>query len=134
MPHVGTSVGGPPRLMVVDDDRDIREALSEVLQVEGYEVIEAANGREALERAHAMRPSLILLDLFMPVMDGLEFRRVQMSDPELLGIPVVILSAASGLAQRVAGLRVDALLEKPMRIEALLDVVSRFVKPSPSGL
>jgi hypothetical protein len=63
------------RVLVVDDDPDILDALSEILEVEGYEVQRARNGREALERLEQMLPDVVLLDLMMPVMDGWEFAR-----------------------------------------------------------
>src|SRR5512142_2554210 len=80
--------------MVVGGDHLIREALAEALDEEGFEVLEAANGREALDKLHAERASLVLLDLMMPVMDGWSFREAQLHDPEISNIPVVVLSAA----------------------------------------
>ena len=71
------------RVLVVDDDRDIRELLVELLGGEGYLVSSAADGRQALWEAHAHRPDVILLDLMMPVMDGYQFRAAQLDDPDL---------------------------------------------------
>ena len=113
-------------VLVVDDDRDIRETLEEILNYEGYSVATARHGADALEKARALRPSLILLDLFMPVMDGCEFRHHQRADPELAGIPVVVVSAAHGLEDRVGELGVAEVLEKPLKIDRLLEVVSRY--------
>ncbi len=113
-------------VLVVDDDRDIRETLEEILSYEGYAVATARNGAEALTQARALHPSLILLDLFMPVMDGAEFRRQQRQDPDIGEIPVVVVSAAAGLAERVAGLDVAEHLEKPLHIEQLFEVVARY--------
>jgi CheY-like chemotaxis protein len=113
-------------VLVVDDDRDIRETLEEVLAYEGYSVATAKNGAEALTAARALHPSLILLDLFMPVMDGAEFRRQQRHDPAIGDIPVIVVSAAAGLAERVAGLGVAGALEKPLHIEELFEVVAKY--------
>jgi CheY-like chemotaxis protein len=119
---------GSCAVLVVDDDRDIRETLQEILETEGYEVQTARNGADGLERARAVRPSLILLDLFMPVMDGAEFRHRQMQDGQLADIPVVIVSAAAGLEERIAALGVAGHLEKPLDIEHLFDVVGRYCR------
>jgi CheY-like chemotaxis protein len=82
-------------VLVVDDDAGLREALREHLETEGYPVVEAANGLAALQRLrNGLRPSAIVLDLMMPVMDGWDFRNGQLSDPELKEIPVVLITAA----------------------------------------
>ncbi len=117
-----------PLVLVVDDDRDIRESLTELLELENYRVASARHGAEALELARAERPALILLDLFMPVMDGEEFRRRQREDPELSAIPVVVMSAAAGLAERIADLEVAEHLEKPLGIDHFFEVVARFAR------
>jgi CheY-like chemotaxis protein len=82
-------------VLVIEDDDDLREALSELLWEEGYTVSQAANGQEALLalRSGGTRPRLILVDLMMPVMDGWEFCAEQMKDPELSAIPVGVISA-----------------------------------------
>ena len=113
-------------VLVVDDDLDIRETLQEILEHEGYDVATARNGADALVRAKLLRPGFILLDLFMPVMDGAEFRRRQLGDPEIADIPVVVVSAAVNLEDRVGALGVAASIEKPIQLDALFDVVGRF--------
>jgi CheY-like chemotaxis protein len=82
-------------LLVVDDDPAIRETLADLLQDEGYVVMTAINGKEALTRLRAgsARPCVILLDLMMPVMSGAEFYAEMRSDPALADIPVVVISA-----------------------------------------
>lgn len=111
-------------VLVVDDDVHIREALIDVLEDCGFRAIGAANGAEALDRLQREgRPSLILLDLMMPVMDGIEFRRLQLGSPEVADIPVVVLSAhrdPDGLANE---LRPAALLRKPVRLPELIGAV-----------
>src|SRR5205814_8831977 len=91
-----TSQSGCPRILVVDDDPDIRDSLREVLEDEGYDVSCVGNGREALDhlKAASPRPCVILLDLMMPVMDGWQFRREQKKlEPELANIPLVVITA-----------------------------------------
>jgi two-component system chemotaxis response regulator CheY len=113
---------------VIDDDADIREALYDVLTFEGYSVHLASDGVEALEllRATDQTCCLILLDLMMPRMNGWEFRRQQVEDPALEGIPVVLLSGAGRCQQVARDLKVAGALEKPVELDALLEVVARF--------
>ena len=85
----------PELILVVDDDASIRAAMRELLETEGYDVTEAANGLAALGKLRAgLRPAVILLDLMMPVMDGWDLRTEQLRDPELAAIPVLIVTAA----------------------------------------
>lgn len=113
-------------VLVVDDDRDIRETLAEILADEGYEVHTARNGLEGLEVVARQRPGLVLLDLFMPVMDGAEFRRQQLRNPDIADVPVIVISAAAGLERKVESLALAGYLEKPIHIEALLGIVGRY--------
>jgi CheY-like chemotaxis protein len=84
------------RILVVEDNQDTREAMVEVLQMTGHDVIAASNGREALDLLeHAPAPDLIILDLWMPVMDGRQFRAEQLKHPKLKNIPVVVVTAMS---------------------------------------
>ena len=108
-----------PVILVVDDDTNCREALSELLAREGYEVACAKNGRDALDYLSRSIPSLIILDLKMPVMSGWEFRERQLSDPRLNSLPVVITSA-SGLACEVEA---DAVVPKPIDFAVLMTAV-----------
>jgi signal transduction histidine kinase/DNA-binding response OmpR family regulator len=80
-------------VLVVEDDSDSREMLVRVLRKEGYSVTEAENGSVALERIAEQRPELILLDLMMPVMDGFEFLSILATQPQLAGIPVIVVTA-----------------------------------------
>jgi CheY-like chemotaxis protein len=111
-------------ILIVDDHDDIRETLAQVLQVEGYQVATAVNGREALDylRSHPA-PCLILLDLTMPVMNGWDFRYEQLKDPNLAEIPIVIVS---GTNHHPGTVSLDALrfFDKPVNIPALLDTVA----------
>jgi CheY-like chemotaxis protein len=106
-------------VLVVDDESDIREAVSEVLADEGYLVHGAGDGAEALRKARALHPHLVLLDLMMPGMNGWEFRAAQRGDPELRDIPVVVLSALG----RVSGMEAADFIQKPFDLERLLSSV-----------
>jgi CheY-like chemotaxis protein len=113
------------RVLVVDDDADIRETVSLILKDEGWEVSLAADGAAALTllRSGAPRPNVILLDLMMPVMNGWQFREEQLKDPQLASIPLVVLSANSAVRGK-AGYFGGAYLSKPVNIEALLGALS----------
>ncbi len=113
------------RVLLIEDDPDIRETMADVLSSEGYSVIEAADGLEGLERARERRPEVILLALMMPRMDGGAFREAQQADEALADIPVVIVSAA--LADRVHALHAAAHLHKPFDMDELLGVIGRCV-------
>ena len=114
-------------VMVIEDDFAIRETLRELLEEEGYEVVGAANGMDALSRLHhGPAPRLILLDLMMPVMDGREFRTAQRSDPALARIPVVVITADAAVDQEAEALAVEAVLPKPFELGRLLDTVHRY--------
>ena len=112
-------------VLVVEDDSDIRFGLAVVLEDEGYQVITAADGREALDvlRTGPVPPCLILLDLMMPRMDGWQFRTEQRRDPALASVPVVILSAAGDLAAHTANLGAAAVLQKPINISEMLGLI-----------
>lgn len=116
------------RILIVDDDFDVRETLADVLTEAGYTVSVAGHGAEALSALRAARdlPNLILLDLVMPVMDGWQFRAEQQRDAALARIPVVTFSARD--ESRV----VDAAerLRKPVALATLLDVAARLCRPS----
>jgi CheY-like chemotaxis protein len=103
--------------------------LVEILEDEGYRVSTATNGMEALTylRQEVDRPSLILLDLGMPVMTGWEFREEQLGDATLADIPVVVLSATIDLQSKAAALQVAGCLDKPVTIDALLSMVEQYV-------
>ena len=114
-------------VMVVDDDSYAREELAELLREEGYAVVTAANGRDALHALRAgHRPALILLDLAMPVMDGGSFAAELRKDPTLGAPPVVLMSAQSSARAVAARVEARACLVKPVTFPALLDTVERF--------
>jgi CheY-like chemotaxis protein len=114
------------RVIVVDDDVAIREVLSQLLQMQGYEVTSACNGREAMACLRLRGEAcLILLDLMMPVMDGWTFRDEQRRDPELASIPVVVISAVGDAREKAAALEAAGYLDKPLDYDELLEAVGR---------
>jgi CheY-like chemotaxis protein len=113
---------------VVEDDVDTRDMLGRFLELEGFHVELASNGKQALERLCAgVQPCVILLDLMMPVMDGWQFRREQSRHRELAHIPVIVVSAAG--KDRMAEIDADAYLPKPVDLEQLLERVSHYCSP-----
>ena len=111
-------------VLVVDDERDIRTAVAEILADEGYQVLDASDGAEALDKVRAFRPQLILLDLMMPGMNGWEFRALQQGDPDpaVSGVPVIVLSALD----RIGNLEAAGYLQKPFDLDELLSAVKRY--------
>jgi two-component system chemotaxis response regulator CheY len=118
-------------VLVVDDDPDILQTLALCLSTEGYKVLMAANGQEALEVLAHERPNCVLLDLMMPVMDGWQF----VSEIESRGwrrMPLLILSADRAVQQHSVKLRAEAYLAKPFDLDELLGKVSSLIG-GPSG-
>jgi CheY-like chemotaxis protein len=110
----------PKRVLLIEDDADVREVIGMVLQTQGYEVLQASQGFEALELLRkSPRPDVIITDIMMPVMSGWEFLEAKASDPNLASIPVFVLSAAEcrDVLERA---RVIAFLPKPMDFALLL--------------
>ena len=122
-----TSPGCDRRVLVVEDDRDIRDSILEVLEDNAYEPLTASNGKEALERLRdpGRRPCVILLDIMMPVMDGWSFRAAQTEDSELKTIPVVVLTAHASAAQTARQMHAAGFLRKPVELDALLAAIER---------
>jgi two-component system chemotaxis response regulator CheY len=118
----------PKDIMVIDDDADIREAIGQVLELEGYSVVSAKDGRDGLEKLQTIFPKLILLDLMMPVMNGIEFKMELNAIPDLAPIPVVVLSADSSIQEKSSKIGVPAYLKKPVSVESLVDLVKRFCR------
>jgi two-component system, chemotaxis family, chemotaxis protein CheY len=118
-------VGDCKTVLVVDDDRDIRDVLTDALEAEGYRVITAPDGQEALDwlRASGLRPCVILLDLMMPRMDGLQFRTEQLNEPLFATVPVIVLSADPSVIATAKSLNFAGSLRKPVPLEALLAAV-----------
>lgn len=116
-------------VLIIEDDDAIRQSLRDILEDEGYDVVESANGQEALQSLrHGLSPCLILLDLMMPVMNGWEFRVEQMKEPVLAAIPVVVISADRSLSEKAYAISAASYLQKPIRLDKLLSVISQHCK------
>ncbi|NTX05978.1 response regulator transcription factor [Myxococcus sp. CA051A] len=115
------SVAKHSSVLVVEDEDDIRAAIAEILESEGYDVTIATNGREAMEELSDVRyvPRLILLDLMMPEMNGHEFLARRQTIPRLRNVPVMVLTAVTTDIPPGA----NALLRKPFSVEELLEAV-----------
>jgi two-component system, OmpR family, response regulator len=116
------------RVLVVDDEEPIRSTLIEAFELEGYAVRAASNGVEAFDVMRRFRPSAIVLDLMMPVMNGWEFLEQCRSDAACSDTPVLVISAYSKLPQEAARLGVKACIAKPFDLEVLLGAVDRLVR------
>ncbi len=125
---VGEAVNGDATkpILIVEDDLDIRDALQEILEDEGYQAYAAANGAEALEVLDRVpKPGLVLLDLMMPVMDGYQFLEIFRANPEFTDIPVVVVTAGILVVPGIAGF-----IKKPFDTEQLLRMVNKLF-PAP---
>ena len=116
------SVSVRPRVLVVDDYQDAREMYSEYLRLSGFDVVEAANGLEALERAAADVPDIVLMDLSLPVMDGCEATRRLKADSRTAAIPVVAFTAHAlpGVLETATLAGCDGFVTKPCLPEDLV--------------
>lgn len=129
----GSDTGGIPMrapILVVDDDPDIVDMLREALEGAGHRVVTAADGLEALERLRTVEPSLILLDMRMPRMDGWEFARAARERGNTA--PVVVITAAGDARAWAKEISAESYIAKPFTISQLLGVVDRFGQQRPS--
>jgi CheY-like chemotaxis protein len=110
-------------VLVVEDEKDIRGALQDFLEFEGYDVETAPNGKEALTKMKAKIPALVLLDLMMPVMNGWEFLEEKKRDAELSSTPVLVISAVAG-SPYIPG--TIGFLKKPIDLHRLTDFVDLY--------
>jgi CheY-like chemotaxis protein len=118
-----------PSILVVEDDEDAREAMVALLQMKGYRAVPAGNGREALDYLdQAPAPDLIILDLWMPVMDGWQFRSEQTRNPRIAHIPVIVVTA---LADR-ADVDANEVIIKPVDVDRLLTKVDKYCRREPT--
>ncbi len=120
-----------PIVLVVDDDPDILEALSEILEAEGFQIRRARHGKEALERLEPDPPQLILLDLMMPVMDGWEFAHQLRLRPGGLNIPIIVLSADRNVGPKAKEIGALGHLAKPFELNDLLNLVQKTLPSLP---
>ncbi|MFU8805807.1 MAG: response regulator [Bradymonadaceae bacterium] len=113
------------KVLIVEDDADIRHALAIFLRFAGYEIVTACDGAEALALLQdSDPPRLILLDLMMPVMDGWALREEMLGNQELAAIPVLLISGAGDLTQHAATLKAQGFLRKPFTLESVVEAVN----------
>src|SRR5438552_2070401 len=117
-------MGGTRKILVIEDDDDIAEAMTDALVEGGFTVERARDGRDALSKARDLHPDAILLDLMMPVMDGFAFRKRQLEDESIAAIPVIVTSCVGErMLSQMSGVR--AILRKPYETEELIAAVRR---------
>ena len=123
-----------PRVLLVDDYSEVREMFSEYLQNQGFDVIEATNGIEALQRSVELMPDVILMDLSLPLMDGWEATRRLKSDQRTAGIPVVALTshAFAGVSEGAKRAGCAAFVTKPCLPEDLVHEIKRVLERTSS--
>jgi signal transduction histidine kinase/DNA-binding response OmpR family regulator len=130
--HAGERASAPtPSVLVVDDDADIRITVAQVLEDAGYHTLTAGDGLEALQILRSepqLRPSVVLLDVMMPNMDGKRFREEQRRDADLRQIPVIVFSAHREIASIARMLEADGYLAKPLRASEIVDAVARYAR------
>ena len=118
-------------VLLVEDDPDIRDIVQDVLEAEGYDVVPASHGKQALEFLHDVRnstlPDLVILDMMMPLVDGRHVLEAIRSDQNLSSVPVVVMSAITH--EKPAG--AAAFLRKPFSLDTLFDAVHTLVDRSP---
>lgn len=116
------------RILLVEDDQDIRETLNDLLLDEGYEVILAGNGQEGLDVLNRLSelPHLILLDLMMPVKNGFQFSEEKDADDRLKNIPVIVMSADGHVREKQSLINAEAYIKKPLDIFELLDQIAKI--------
>ena len=132
-----TPAGGPgqqrmphPYVLVVDDDPAIRGLVADALRGEGYTVDLAAHGREALEAMRARRPSTVVLDLMIPVMDGFSFIEQCHKEQLCVDVPIVVISAVQDAMRRIKDVPVHACIAKPFDLDDLVRLVGRYAQPN----
>ncbi|HEX8537004.1 MAG TPA: response regulator, partial [Cystobacter sp.] len=117
--------------LIVEDEFDVQQVVADVLKDEGYEVSVCGTGTEALRSLSEFRPDVVLLDVMMPVLSGLQVLEVMRKTPGLAQVPVILMSEAIPKAAHSQSWQL--FLKKPFRLEQLLDAVSRFSSPDGRG-
>ncbi len=121
-----------PTVMVVDDDPGIQQAVTAILEDEGYQVTVARNGAEAVEMLEQERPALVLLDLMLPRMSGQEVMRELERRGIRRDMPIIVLTADARAHQKAADIGADGFLEKPFSLTGLLNLVAEKLGNTPS--
>jgi len=125
--------GSLKKVLVVEDNQDNREMVVKALKFNGYQVIEAVDGQEAIEKAKAENPDLILLDIHLPKMDGYEVTKRLKGDYDVRSIPIIALTAHAMKGNREEALAAgcDGYIPKPIDVRELPKQIEHFLKPNP---
>ena len=136
MDNKGIQIGPSQKILVVEDNQDNRELVVKVLKINGYKVIEAVDGEEALEKTKTENPDLILMDLFIPKIDGYEVTRRLKSDKDLKHIPVIALTAHAMKGDMEVALAAgcDGYMPKPIDVRELPKQIEYFMKHNPQPI
>lgn len=114
-------------ILLVDDEPDLRECIADFLETEGYKVIQAENGKVALNLLKTgIKPSVVLLDYMMPIMDGKAFCEVFSKDSSINSIPVILLTAAKVTEETLKQMNLRDQLMKPIQIEKFLETIAKY--------
>jgi CheY-like chemotaxis protein len=118
-------------VLIVDDHEHLRHILASILRVSGYEILEAGTGTQAIEKAVSGKPNLILLDLDLPDITGIDAARVIKKNPTTANIPIVACSASSGWEWREEALRAGMAeyLQKPIQSAEIKSIIDKFILP-----
>ena len=116
-------------ILVVDDERPIRTLLAVLFRDDGHRVEQAIHGQQALELIGTERPDMVIADIMMPVMNGVELCRLLKLRDDTKAIPVILMTAGDRRASNGAG--ADAFIAKPFRIEEMEELVRRLLPQSP---
>jgi len=133
MDNKGIQTGSSQKILVVEDNQDNRELVVKVLKINGYHVIEAVDGEEAIEKTRAENPDLILMDLFIPKIDGYEVTRRLKRDIDLKSIPIIALTAHAMKGDMEVALAAgcDGYIPKPIDVRELPKQIEHFLKGNP---
>ena len=133
MRNKGIQKSSSRKILVVEDNQDNRELVVKVLKINGYKVIEAVDGEEAIEKTKTENPDLILMDLFIPKIDGYEVTTRLKTDRDLRRIPIIALTAHAmkGDMEKALAAGCDYYIPKPIDVRELPNQIKNFLKPSP---
>jgi DNA-binding response OmpR family regulator len=124
---------GVRSVLVVEDDRDLADMMSWVLTAAGFHVTTAPNGAAGLQALAGLRHCVVILDLMMPDVDGMEFRQRQQNDPTAREAPVLVVSGRHDAARLAAGMGVAGFLPKPFTPDDLVSAVARIARSTAAG-
>jgi CheY-like chemotaxis protein len=118
---------GNATILIVEDDGDIRLLLKTILEAEGYSIIEVMTGKDAVSACAELRPRLILMDISLPLLDGLSATRLIKAEETLRDVPVVAVSAYDTARRRALQAGCSDFVSKPIKFEELKAVIARLI-------